>query len=294
MGKQLSSLLAAAMVSVVSPVAQADPIIVGGKNFTEQLILADMTVQLLDAKGYEVEERSGMGSSVLRHAQENGQVDLYWEYTGTSLIAYNEVNASLSREATYERVKQLDSEKGLVWLEPSGANNTYALAMREDDAEERGVTSISDLADAINSGSELKFASNTIFYSRSDGLRPMQEAYGFEFGRRNVKRMDAGLVYEALRDGEVEVGLVFATDGRIPAFDFRVLEDDQNHFPDYALTPVVREEILEANPELSEQMNSLSGLLDDQEMAVLNSRVDVERETIEHVAEDFLEEHDLL
>ncbi|MGM0783563.1 MAG: glycine betaine ABC transporter substrate-binding protein [Pseudomonadota bacterium] len=274
--------------------AQAEEIAVGGKNFTEQQILASMTTQYLEGLGYDVESRAGMGSAVLRQAQENGQIDLYWEYTGTSLINYNDITERLGPEETYERVKELDGEKGLVWLEPSAANNTYALAMRGDDAEERDMATLSDLAQAVNDGEELTFALNAEFYAREDGWRPLQEAYGFRVDRGNVKRMDSGLVYQALRDGEVDVGLVFATDGRIPAFDFHVLEDDQNYFPAYALTPVVRQEILDANPELAEQMNALSSLLDDEVMATLNARVDVERETIEEVAENFLEENELL
>ncbi len=282
------------VMAATSVMAQAETITVGGKNFTEQLILADMTVQYLEAKGHDVDERSGMGTSVLRQAQESGQVDLYWEYTGTSLISYNKVTEKLTPEETYQRVKELDAKKGLVWLEPSEANNTYALAMREDHAKELGISSISDLAKAINSGNELVLASNATFYSRDDGLRPMQKTYGFEFGRRNVKRMDQGLTLSALDQGEVDVAMTTATNGRIPALDLTVLKDDRQFFPDYALTPVVREETLEANPELAEQMNTLSGLLDDETMAELNARVDVERKTIEDVAQNFLENNDLL
>ncbi|MDT8895907.1 glycine betaine ABC transporter substrate-binding protein [Halomonas sp. I1] len=273
--------------------AQAQEIVVGGKNFTEQQILASMTAQYLEGLGHEVESRAGMGSAVLRQAQENGQIDLYWEYTGTSLINYNDVTESLSPDETYQRVKALDGEKGLVWLEPSEANNTYALAMREESVEETGIDSLSRLAEAVNDGKELSFAMNAEFYAREDGWRPLQQAYDFRVGRGDVKRMDSGLVYQALRDGQVDVGLVFATDGRIPAFDFQVLEDDQNFFPAYALTPVVRQEALDAHPDLAEQMNALSSLLDDQTMATLNARVDVERETIEDVAADFLADNDL-
>ncbi|GHC29791.1 glycine betaine ABC transporter substrate-binding protein [Aidingimonas halophila] len=283
-----------ALAGALTTNAAAEEIVVGGKNFTEQQILASMTTQYLDALDYDVDQRSGMGSSVLRQAQENGQVDLYWEYTGTSLINYNEVDEKLDADETYERVKELDAEKGLVWLAPSSANNTYALAMRADDAEERGIQSISDLAETINDGDELTLASNAEFYSRDDGLRPLQEAYDFEFGRANIKRMDTGLTYPALRDEEVDVSVVFATDGRIPAFDLTVLEDDKGYFPAYALTPVIREETLEAHPDLEEQLNKLSELLDDDTMAELNAAVDVERETIEDVAREFLEEHDLI
>ncbi len=292
--KRLITTLSGLALAGAMTTAGAAEITVGGKNFTEQQILSNMTTQYLEGLGYDVENRSGMGSAVLRQAQENGQIDLYWEYTGTSLINYNDVTERLSPEETYARVKELDAEKGLVWLEPSEANNTYALAMREEDAEQRGIASLSDLAQAVNDGEELTFALNAEFYAREDGWRPLQQAYDFRVGRGDVKRMDSGLVYPALRDGDVEVGLVFATDGRIPAFDFRVLEDDQGYFPAYALTPVVRQETLEDNPDLAEQMNALSSLLDDETMAELNARVDVERENIEDVAQSFLEENELL
>ncbi|MDN3555419.1 glycine betaine ABC transporter substrate-binding protein [Halomonas maura] len=293
--KRLMTTLSGLVLAGSLATAQAEEIVVGGKNFTEQQILASMTTQYLEGLGYDVETRAGMGSAVLRQAQENGQIDLYWEYTGTSLINYNDVTETLSPEETYQRVKELDGEKGLVWLEPSAANNTYALAMREETVEETGIDNLSKLAEAVNDGDEeLSFAMNAEFYAREDGWRPLQQAYDFRVSRGNVKRMDSGLVYQALRDGQVDVGLVFATDGRIPAFDFHVLEDDQAFFPAYALTPVVRQQTLEANPELAEQMNALSSLLDDQTMADLNARVDVERETIEDVAQSFLEDNDLL
>jgi len=278
----------------LSTAALADEIVVGGKNFTEQQILSSMTEQLLEAKGYDVDNRAGMGSAALRQAMENGQIDVYWEYTGTSLITYNKVEEKLGKEETYERVKELDAEKGIIWLEPSDANNTYALAMREAQAEEMGIETLSDLAERVNTEGDLTFASNAEFYARADGLKPLQEAYGFEFGRPNIKRMDTGLVYQALRDEQVEVGLVFATDGRIPAFDFRVLEDDKGYFPAYALAPVVREEVLEKNPELADILNEVSAKLDDTTMAALNARVDVEKVSVENVAAEFLKEQGLI
>lgn len=274
--------------------ASADTITVGGKNFTEQQLLASMTAQLLTAKGFDVDERAGMGSAALRSAMENGQIDVYWEYTGTSLITYNKVTDRMSPEDTYKKVKELDAEKGIVWLEASDANNTYALAMRKGDAEERGINSLSDLAGKVSGGEALTLASNAEFYARPDGLKPLQEEYGFEFGRENVKRMDTGLVYQALKDGQVDVGLVFATDGRIPAFEFVVLEDDKNYFPAYALTPTVRKDVLDANPKLAEHLNALSAKLDDATMANLNASVDVQKKSVESVAETFLKEQGLI
>ena len=214
-----------------SAAVMAQNIVVGGKNFTEQQIMAAMTAQLLKAKGFNPDVKAGMGSAVLRQAQENGQIDVYWEYTGTSLITYNKFTEKLSADDTYKKVKELDAAKGLVWLNPSKANNTYSLAMNADDAKKQGIVTISDLAKKVKDGGKLTFASNAEFYARPDGLKPLETMYGFEFARDNVKRMDTGLVYQALKEKQVDVGLVFATDGRIPAFNFVVLQGRQGLLP---------------------------------------------------------------
>jgi osmoprotectant transport system substrate-binding protein len=274
--------------------AHAAILVVGGKNFTEQQLIAEMTAQLLKAKGFEVDKRSGLGTAPLRQAQENGQIDVYWEYTGTSLITFNKVKDKLDAAQTYARVKELDAAKGLVWLNPSKANNTYAFAMRAADAKKRGITSISDLARKINGGEKFIFGSNAEFYARPDGLKPLEEAYAFTFGRESVKRMDTGIIYQALKDGQVDIGLVFATDGRIPAFDFVVLTDDKGYFPTYAMTPVVRKAALDANPRLADLLNSLAAKLDDQTMAKLNALVDVEKKSVEQVATEFLTQQGLI
>jgi osmoprotectant transport system substrate-binding protein len=286
--------LAAAGILFGTLTASAQTLVVGGKNFTEQQLMAEMTAQLLKAKGFEVDKRAGLGTAALRQAQEAGQVDLYWEYTGTSLITFNKISDKLDAAATYAKVKELDAAKGLVWLNPSKANNTYALAMRAVDAKQKGIASISDLAAKVKGGADLKFGSNAEFYARPDGLKPMEQTYGFEFGREKVVRMDTGLVYQALRDAQVDVGLVFATDGRIPAFDFVVLKDDKGYFPSYALTPVVRKETLDKNPKLAEPLNALSAKLDDSTMAKLNASIDVEKKTVEEAAQGFLKSAGLI
>jgi osmoprotectant transport system substrate-binding protein len=289
----LTGLAAAALLSFAA-LAAAQTIVVGGKNFTEQQIMSQMTAQLLKAKGFNVDVKAGMGSAVVRQAQESGQIDVYWEYTGTSLITYNKIKERMSAPETYKKVKELDAAKGLVWLNPSKANNTYGLAMNEADAKKLGIVSISDLAAKVKGGAKLTFASNAEFYARPDGLKPMEEAYGFEFPREDVKRMDTGLVYQALKEHQVDVGLVFATDGRIPAFHFVMLKDDRNFFPNYALTPVVRKQVLDANPKLADALNALSAKLDDATMARLNASVDVDKKTVEDVAHGFLKEQGLI
>ncbi len=285
---KLTGLIAAAALALGFTSASAQSVVVGGKNFTEQQLMAEMTGQLLQAKGFKVDKRAGLGTAPLRQAQEAGQVDVYWEYTGTSLITFNKVSDKLDAAATYAKVKELDAAKGLVWLNPSKANNTYALAMRKADASAKGIRTLSDLAAKVKGGQPLKFGCNAEFYSRPDGLNPLQQAYGFEFGRDNVVRMDTGLVYQALKDSQVDVGLVFATDGRVPAFDFVILTDDKGYFPSYALTPVVRKEALDKNPKLAEILNGLSAKLDDSTMARLNASVDVDKKTVEEVASGFL------
>ena len=284
----------AASLLIVAVNATAQTIVVGGKNFTEQQIMSQMTAQLLQAKGFKPDVKAGMGSAVVRQAQESGQIDVYWEYTGTSLITYNKINERMSPAETYAKVKALDAAKGLVWLNPSKANNTYSLAMNRDDAQKQGIVSISDLAAKVKGGAKLTFASNAEFYARPDGLKPLEQVYGFEFPRENVKRMDTGLVYQALKEKQVDVGLVFATDGRVPAFNFVVLKDDKGFFPNYALTPVVRKQVLDANPKLADYLNALSAKLDDATMARLNASVDVDKKTVEDVARTFLKEQGLV
>jgi osmoprotectant transport system substrate-binding protein len=286
--------LASAVMMHFASSASGQNIVVGGKNFTEQQIMSQMTAQLLQAKGFKPDVKAGMGSAVLRQAQENGQIDVYWEYTGTSLITYNKINDRLSPADTYAKVKELDAAKGLVWLNPSKANNTYSLAMNQDDAKKQNIASIGDLAAKVKGGAKLTFASNAEFYARPDGLKPLEEKYGFEFPRESVKRMDTGLVYQALKERQVDVGLVFATDGRVPAFNFVVLKDDKGFFPNYALTPVVRKQVLDANPKLAEYLNALSAKLDDATMARLNASVDVDKKTVEDVARTFLKEQGLV
>src|SRR3954463_8188033 len=168
----LNSILAVAALAAGLGSAAAQTIVVGGKNFTEQQIMAEMTTQLLAAKGFKIDKRAGLGTAPLRQALENGQIDLYWEYTGTSLITFNKVTDKLDSAATYARVKELDGAKGLVWLNPSKANNTYALAMRKADAAAKGIKSLSDLAAKVKAGPALKFGCNAEFYARPDGLAP--------------------------------------------------------------------------------------------------------------------------
>jgi len=275
--------------------AAAQTIVVGGKAFTEQQIMTAMTVALLKAKGFTPDRKAGMGSAAVRAAMENGQVDVYWEYTGTGLGVFNKITDKFaSAEDAYKKIKEVDAAKGIVWLNMSAVNNTYGFAMNRDEAQKRGLVTMSDLAKAIKGGAKLTFASNAEFYARPDGLPGWQAAYGFEFDRDNVKRMDTGLTYSALKDRQVDLAVVFATDGRIPAFNFVVLKDDKNYAAPDHRTPVVRKEILDKNPKLADALNAVAAKLNDDNMAKLNASVDVDKKTPEEVAEAFLKANGLM
>ena len=296
MKRALATLLAgAALASLICGGAAAQTVVVGGKSFTEQQIMTAMTVAALKAKGFTPDRKAGMGSAAVRAALENGQIDMYWEYTGTALTVYNKINDKFaSAEEAYRKIKEVDGAKGIVWLNMSPVNNTYAFAMNRDDAQKRGIVTMSDYAKAIKGGVKLTFASNAEFYARPDGLPGWQAAYGFEIDRDNVKRMDTGLTYTALKDRQVDSAVVFATDGRIPAFNFVVLKDDKNYAPPYNLTPVVRKEVLDKNPKIADTLNAISAKLNDETMAKLNATVDVEKKTPEEVAEGFLKANGLM
>ncbi len=267
---------------------------IGARVFTEQTLLAEITSQYLRTKGYDVQVTGGLGSNLARSAHESGQLDMLWEYTGVSLVAYNHVTEKLDSEQSYARVKELDAKKGLVWLTPSKFSNTYALALPKKVADEYPqINTVSDLNTVLRQEAETNnlVALDTEFANRSDGLAGMVALYDMNLTRKNIRQMDAGLVYTALRNAQVFAGLVYTTDGRLNAFKLKLLEDDKHYFPDYTAAPVVRQAFLDAHPQLAEQLKPLAELFDDNTMRELNARVDVDHQSPSTVAADFLRQH---
>ena len=293
--KTTSFLLGCVLLFAGFAQAAEKPLIrIGARVFTEQTLLAEITSQYLRTKGYEVQVTGGLGSNLARSAHETGQLDMLWEYTGVSLVAYNHVTEKLDSEQSYARVKELDAKKGLVWLTPSKFSNTYALALPKNVAEQYPqVNSISDLNQVLrqeNKSNNL-VALDTEFANRSDGLAGMVKLYDMDLTRKNIRQMDAGLVYTALRNGQVFAGLVYTTDGRLNAFGLKLLEDDKHYFPDYTAAPVVRQAFLDQHPQLAAQLKPLAELFDDETMRQLNARVDVDHQSPSVVATDFLRQH---
>ncbi|WP_115681415.1 glycine betaine ABC transporter substrate-binding protein [Cupriavidus taiwanensis] len=290
---------AAGLALATAPEARAAgaAIRVGGKNFTEQLLLSSMTTRYLRAKGFDAELTAGLGSTLMRQAIENDQLDVVWDYTGTALIVFNKVEEKLDARESYARVKQMDGARGLVWLDASGINNTYALAMPKERAAASGATTLSAFAEQMRkAGADAShpFAVDMEFAARPDGLEPLKALYQLPFSRRDVIQLDPGLVYTALKNNQVELGLVYATDGRVKGFDLVLLEDDQHFFPPYNAVPVVRKPVLDKHPELAGLLNALAAKLDNQSMTEMNYKVDIGQQPVDKVAEDFLRGHGLI
>ncbi|MDP9654286.1 UNVERIFIED_ORG: osmoprotectant transport system substrate-binding protein [Pseudomonas putida] len=295
--KTTSFLLGCVLLCAGFAQAAEKPLIrIGARVFTEQTLLAEITAQYLRAKGYDVQVTGGLGSNLARSAHESGQLDMLWEYTGVSLVAYNHVTEKLDSEQSYARVKELDAKKGLVWLTPSKFSNTYALALPKNVADEYPqINTISELNAVLQDEAKSNHlvALDTEFANRSDGLGGMVQLYDMNLTRKNIRQMDAGLVYTALRNGQVFAGLVYTTDGRLNAFKLKLLEDDKHYFPDYTAAPVVRQACLDAHPQLAAQLKPLAELFDDNTMRELNARVDVDHQSPSAVAADFLRQHPL-
>ncbi|GLR09386.1 glycine/betaine ABC transporter substrate-binding protein [Mixta theicola] len=292
------ALLAALMLCLGT--AQAAPITLATKGFTEQHILSAMTTLWLNKKGFQVIPKTNIAVSIGRSAMLNKQIDMTWEYTGSSLIIFNHITTPMSSEQAYQTVRRLDGKLGLVWLNPAPMNNTYAFAMQRKRAEKEHITTVSQLVARIEQirkqdpdhnwmlGLDLEFA------GRSDGLKPLQKTYGLTLDRPQIRQMDPGLVYNAIRDGFVDAGLVYTTDGRVKGFDLQILKDDKHFFPSYNVTPLVRKEVLEANPGLAEALNQLSALITDDAITELNKRVDIDHQSPQQVARDFLRSKGML
>ena len=280
--------------------AQAAPITMYTKGFTEQHILSAITTLWLNKKGFEVIPKTNIPVSIGRNAMLNKQIDMTWEYTGSSLIIFNHITRRMTSEEAYQTVKRLDGKLGLIWLDPAPMNNTYAFAMQRKRAEKEHISTVSQLVARIeqirqqNPDKNWMLGLDLEFAGRSDGLKPLQQLYGLALDRPQIRQMDPGLVYNAVRDGFVEAGLVYTTDGRVKGFDLKILEDDKNFFPSYNVTPLVRKEVLEAHPGLAEALNQLSALLTNDAITELNKRVDIDHQSPQQVARDFLQSKGML
>lgn len=267
---------------------------VTSKNFTEQLVLGKIGVLVAGAAGFDVTDMTNVpGSQPSRNLMVSGQAQLSWEYTGTAWLTYmGETKAIPDSTQQWEAVKKADEKNNLTWGKPAPLNNTYAFAVRQDFKDKYDVKSLDDIAKVpVN---ERTFCVESEFNSRSDGFNPMLEKYGLQRGaadgvpESNVSVLDTGTVYSATAQGNCNFGEVFTTDGRVPALNLTVLQDDKEFFPKYNGSPVFNSDLVKKYPELQDRFEQVSQLLDDKTMQDMNYKVDVEGQDPGDVAFDWM------
>jgi osmoprotectant transport system substrate-binding protein len=267
---------------------------VGSKEFTEQLILGQITLQALEAAGATVNDQIGLAGTVAaRKALESGEIDMYWEYTGTGWITHlGHTKPIPDRQKQFEAVAKEDLEKNSIeWLDPPApANNTYAFAVRSEAYDKLGVKKLSDFKQLIEENpEEATICVGTEFSTRDDGLPGMEKAYGFKFPTENIVKIDEGQIYQETDQGNrCNFGEVFATDGRIANLDLKVLEDDKSFFPIYNPALNVREDAMKEYPQVAKLFAPISKKLTTQTLQKLNAKVDVEGQLEDQVAEEWL------
>lgn len=260
------------------------------KNYTEQRLMGQMLSVYLESKGYTTKVSELGGTMLCFNALNNGDADIYPEYTGTGYGAILKQTEILSPEETYEFVKSHFAEDyGILWLEPMGFNNTYVLSVTAETAQEYGLKKISDL---IGISDHMLIGSDSEFASRTDGYPGLLEAYpGLAF--KDIKTMDQGLTYKALANGELDVNVSYATDGRIAKFGLVNLKDDNQFFPPYYCAPIMKQTFADENPEVVEALKQLKGKWSDEDMQKYNLLVD-EGSDVRDVAEQMLREAGLI
>ena len=262
-------------------------IVVGSKNFTEQLILGEIIAQHLERRlSQKVDRKLNLGGTLLaQQALLSGQIDLYPEYTGTALTAILKLPAARGAAQVLERVRaEYKSRWDIEWLLPLGFDNTFAMVISQDEARRGGFETLSQAA-ARKPGWRLGIGYE--FQTREDGLPGLMKTYQLPL-EGSPKSMDLGLLYQALKQGQVDMVAGSATDGVIPKLGLRVLRDDKSYFPPYEAAVAVRADRLSAVAGLREALAELSGKISTEAMQKMNYQVDGEHRAVADEAREYL------
>ncbi|HEY0947665.1 MAG TPA: glycine betaine ABC transporter substrate-binding protein [Opitutaceae bacterium] len=272
-------------ISAVAEPAAPPPIVVASKPFAESFLLGEMFAQLLEARGFSVERRLGLGATEIAfRALREGAVDVYPEYTGTGLVAILHEPPRADSRAVFRRVATVFAERWQVrWLPPLGFQNTYAIAVRPEVAQRHHLRTLSDLARAAG---QLTAGFTPDFIGRDDGLKGLERAYGLRPGA--VRSLVQAVKYRALAAGEVDVVDGYSTDGAIARHGFVVLEDDRGFFPAYEAAALISARLAQNAPAIA-ALTELSGRLDEVTLRTLNERLEVDGEDIARVAREALQ-----
>lgn len=271
----------------VSANHEGEAIRIGSKDFTENLLVAEIYALALEAEGFDVERVPAISSAIVHTAITNDEIDLYPEYTGTGLLTVLQLPMETDPEKVFEIVKtEYNEQFDLTWLDYSQANDSQGLVITTAKAEELEIETISDLQAHAD---ELRFASQGEFDMREDGLPGLEGVYG-SFTWASSTIYDNSLKYQVLKNDEADVTPAYTTEGQLVNNDlYTVLEDDKQFWPPYNLAPIVRNNVLEAHPEIEEILGEVNDQLDTEKMIELNARVDVDGEEYLEVAKEFFD-----
>lgn len=263
------------------------PIIkVGSKDFTESLILGELYALALENAGYKVERKLNLGSAIVHDSLMNGDIDFYPEYTGTGLLSILKAAPKFDAKEVYDEVASQYKERfKLIWLNPSAANDSQGLVITKKAADQYQIRTISDLQ---KNASAIRFASQGQFDERADGLPALVKAYGaFNFKERRI--YDNGIKYDVLHNDKADIAVAYTTEGELSRDEFVVLEDDKHVWPPYNIAPVIRQEVLEKNPEIKDILNKITAKLDNKTVISLNAEVDSKKREYTEVAKEFFD-----
>ncbi|MGH3753629.1 MAG: glycine betaine ABC transporter substrate-binding protein [Pseudonocardiaceae bacterium] len=265
--------------------------IVGGKLADEQLVLCQIAIAALESVNAAVTDRCNVGGTdATRNALLGGDIDLYWEYTGTAWVTFLGQTPIQDSTAQYEAVKERDlTQKKIVWLQPTPFNNTYSFAVAKERAQQLGLSTLSDMATYIRSGQPGNVCIEVEYQNRDDGFVGMQRSYGFQAPPDRVQVLQAGAIYQATADQEECLfGLVFTTDGRIPQLGLTVLQDDKLYHPLYNAAPTMRTDVYDRNPNIATVFAPISAALTNEVIADLNRQRSAEGKSARRVARTWL------
>jgi osmoprotectant transport system substrate-binding protein len=288
--------MALAVAACVSGTARAD-VVVGSKLDTEATLLGNVILLALEANGIATEDRITLGGTpVVRKAIAAGEIDIYPEYTGNAAFFFNKADDPLWKDhgQGYETAKQLDYEANkIVWLAPAPANNTWAIAVRQDVAEPEKLVTMSDFGRWVAGGGEVVLAGSSEFVNSAGALPSFQQTYGFTMKPEQLIVLSGGdtsatIKAAAEQTNGANAAMVYGTDGAIEASGLVVMEDDKSVQPVYAPAPIIREAVLQENPKIAEILEPIFQSLDAPTLRELNARIQLGGEPARAVAEDYL------
>lgn len=268
--------------------------VVGGKLDDEQLVLCQIAIAALESVNAAVTDRCNIGGTdATRNALIGGDIDLYWEYTGTAWVTFLGQKPIQDSKAQYEAVKQRDLiQNKIVWLAPTPFNNTYAFAVKRERAQQLGLRTLSDMGAYIRSGQPGNVCIDSEYQNRDDGFPGLERTYGFQVPADRLKVLTAGAIYQSTADQrECLFGMVYTTDGRIPELGLTVLADDKLYHPLYNAAPTLRKEVYDRNPAIATVFAPISAALTNDVMSELNRQRSAEGRSPRRVARDWLGQH---